>query len=582
MNQLAQHFATKKQIKSASKIELPASFQEAFPDLTAKKSQAIFNRYLDAIKQQVIPYVVHSSDGTLNVSTKALLDTSGEFQYKNKRYWVWNELKDRYPFFTVLEIGSNLTGKKSLVRLNNRTIQMLIDQMTAKEIHDKYIDPEAEYDDLVIIDMDNLKNYIDHTNRALTGELAAHTRTQFERALNQAQIVYAIGAHTEETTGTAHLPMATKRSIFGRVFYSGFSIQSLTKAVRQAVIGPHYQYDINAAVYGIKLGLFNAIRGGEWQVIGTQEGTYTREYLSDKKAIRRRLADHCFAGTKLTTAHRVEIIKQALTAISFGARLNTGYYSGDGDKQPALKEIFTSPYALSAFVEDEWVKKFIAEQTVIDDAIYTYYEARGAVDDYKTQIRAAKPNQKRISKAMVLSYIYQHQETGCMDIIRQYVPAEDIICFVHDAVMTKRKLTQDELENVYGDWSKHLTEFLKLDEEQKRGWWTIEEHEAYEKRKAALAADDIRIQEHKAFIKRQSYEARELFETMGTNLFAEHQVEEDDLVMDLEQTWNWVIRKLVTGSDISNHFRVNDLREIYGFGFEEEVERRIADYQARI
>ena len=94
------------------------------------------------------------------------------------------------------------------------------------------------------------------------------------------------------------------------------------------------------------------------------------------------------------------------------------------------------------FLADPTVKAFIEEQRALDDFIFELvkknYAELLALDCLKTA-------SGRVSKSKVLAYLYQHAETGAMDLIcsvaAQYghVP----IARVHDAVFFRSRLGPD-------------------------------------------------------------------------------------------------------------------------------------------
>lgn len=510
---MKQYFDQKRLNKSATSIQIPKTFRDAFPDLPVEKSQQYFDKYVNTISNHIIPIIMYSAGIELNVSIHKLMIECGEFRYKKNRHYIWKEFKDRFPFFAITQTGSNLTGQQSTITLNNsKVISMLIDHQTPEEIYNQYIDDNDEWDAAQTIDMDNLEKYIAHTQYNLDNETINNVRDKLTKYLNQANIIYNIGIYTEDRFGQACLPMVSQQSVFGRTYYKGLSIHSLHKVVREAVIGKHYQYDINAAVYGIKLGLYNKLHGGESNIINSKLGTYTREYLRDKNKIRKRLAVECLKDIYIQSSDYKEvikfkekIIKQALTAISFGARLNTGYYSDDGKKCPALVQIIMNNQARDKFINDPWVKKFVEEQTMIDDAIIESYHKTGEYEVIKQAIKTHKPDQRRISKAMILAYIFQHEETKCMNVAEKFINPTIIIGKIHDAILTTEPIPDSVLENIYGEWGTELTEFLKFECEKTSEWMELEKKINYENTLKYEA-------EHKKRIQQEEYLARLHFE----------------------------------------------------------------------
>ncbi len=573
---MKEYFEQKLLNKRATSIQIPQSFLNAFPDMSVEKAHQYFDKYVKVITNHIIPIIIYSDQLELNISIHKLMVECGEFRYKKTRHYVWNEFKDRFPFFIITQTGSNLNGQQSTIKLNNsKVITMLINRQTPEEIYNQYVDENDEWDDAQVIDMNNLEKYIAHTEYKLENETINNVRDKLTKYLNQAHIIYNVGIHTEGKFGTPCLPMISQSSVFGRTYYKGLSIQSLHKVVREAVIGPHYQYDINAAVYGIKLGIYNNLHGGESNIINSKLGTYTREYLRDKNKIRKRLAVECLKDIYIQSSDykdvikfKEKIIKQALTAISFGARLNTGYYD-NGKKCPALVEIIMNKEAREKFINDYWVKKFVEEQTMIDDAIIESYIQNGLYDYIKTTIKAHKPDQRRISKAMILSYIFQHMETQCMDVAEKMIDPDIIIGKIHDAILTKKPIPIDQLDNIYGEWGASLTEFLKFECEKTTEWMDVEKKINYD--------NTIKYEEdHRKRIQQEEYLARQHFEGKPDCPFI-HKPAPRSKEMDLDQKWDYIITSVNKGKDISNDVHLLDLQEVYGLGFENELTKRFKD-----
>ena len=168
-------------------------------------------------------------------------------------------------------------------------------------------------------------------------------------------------------------------------------------------------------------------------------------YLEDKVDFIATVRYFTFAGkTVLTKDFQMVLIKQALTAISFGAKsTGNGWTDNSGRwNNPALVEILKNKSERDRFLADPTVKAFIEEQRALDDFIFGLIKTNSpellALDYLKTA-------SGRVSKSKVLAFLYQHAETKAMDLIcslaAQYghVP----IARVHDAVFFRSRLGPD-------------------------------------------------------------------------------------------------------------------------------------------
>jgi hypothetical protein len=171
----------------------------------------------------------------------------------------------------------------------------------------------------------------------------------------------------------------------------------------------------------------------------------TTLYLEDKADFMATVRYFTFAGnTALSEDFQLSLIKQALTAISFGAKsTGSGWIDSSGAwKNPALVEILKNQLERDRFLADPTVKAFIEEQRALDDFIFEL--VKNSSSELLT-LDCLQSASGRISKAKVLAYLYQHAETQAMDLIctvacqNGHVP----IARVHDAVFFKSRLGPD-------------------------------------------------------------------------------------------------------------------------------------------
>ena len=134
------------------------------------------------------------------------------------------------------------------------------------------------------------------------------------------------------------------------------------------------------------------------------------------------------------------LIKQAITAISFGARANVlGWRAGNGSwANPAIVDIITNEQQRAGFLANYTVQSFIKEQNLLDS-----YLANGLKDELPNVYfgplitRNVKP-----SKSKAVAYMYQRSETIVMDIARSVLAKHGItpIACIHDAFVVRHRL----------------------------------------------------------------------------------------------------------------------------------------------
>ena len=272
-----------------------------------------------------------------------------------------------------------------------------------------------------------------------------------------------------------------KTSPFGRTYYEGLSIQNISKLVRRAVLGDYWQYDANSAVFAFKMGFASGCYAASQtlQKLSLEETFQnTISLVKDKKNIREIIRKEVF-GDEFHLSHdeQIKLVKQAITAIGFGAQLRaTGWILDDkSEGSTALSKIFTNPECRQRFVDSQFIKSLMNEQRLLNSYIYK--------NTLKTYPHLEKQKEllnskKKLIKNKVLAFAYQTGETQVMNAFRSL--AEDggyePIANIHDAVIFKTKLNterfqyiQDTIQLNFGEYwtfEPELIEGFKLDRDE--------------------------------------------------------------------------------------------------------------------
>lgn len=522
MKHLEAIFAQKRINKQSATIQLPAEFQNRYPSLKTDKTQKLFDRYVNTVVGALANQAAFFSDNQFQVSLEDMFNKCGMFEIKGKRISVWKEFNELYPFFKIIEKGDNLKGRYTLVEITDSQLKKLLDYSTGDKIVEAMFrgaDADAQEPEWVAIDVENLKNYIDNTEYDLAHNSAnkgAAWHNKLNRNYLQARVVYAVAKDFDGL-----YPQIAKPSIFGRTYYYGLSIQSMSREVRSAALGKSFQYDLNAAIYGIKLALVNEIARAR---IGTNKRhiendlaglfTYTKEYLQEKDAIRNRLALECIksipsyedrrTGAERPQQQAVKIVKNAITAIGFGAETDlTGFFNED----MALVSIIKNPEDRARFLADPFIQHFQKEQDEIQELIVGYLAETGQLDTIKTKIRDGS-GKKRVKAEHVLAYMFQHYETEIMDEVAAIAASQTpVVARIHDAFVVGEELKDEVKQQISEALARHHS-LLSLEAEKTGTWQAVEDRKAQDAEKARIAA-------HKAFIKQDERAARELMEAMA-------------------------------------------------------------------
>ena len=148
--------------------------------------------------------------------------------------------------------------------------------------------------------------------------------------------------------------------------------------------------------------------------------------------------------SELANDLQVKILKQAFTALSFGARkTGTAWMDSNGGwVKPAIVDIIQVKDERERFLADVSVCGFIAEQTMLDTFLFdTFKQMRPDLLKLSyLQTQGGNP-----SKATVIAFMYQHEETMVMDIVRNTVVehGRTVLANIHDAIIVKQRLGAD-------------------------------------------------------------------------------------------------------------------------------------------
>jgi hypothetical protein len=158
-------------------IPIPKAFSQKFPNLSAEKQRKYFDRYLGVVRRHLCKRLPFMNTEYAYVSLDKLFNECGEFQYEKKRHYIWNEFKETFAFFYVVDTGSNLKYTKNLFEknskvkiMNHKLVDMLIDSGDTHELVSLFYGELQDDTDLttVDVDMNSLVNFISHCDVELS------------------------------------------------------------------------------------------------------------------------------------------------------------------------------------------------------------------------------------------------------------------------------------------------------------------------------------------------------------------------------------------------------------------------------
>lgn len=476
---------------SRDAIQLPKQFIDKFPDMKQEKMDKLHHKYLNTIRRFLFKALPHIQGDVINFPLAEAQNMCGDFQYKNVRYYVWQEFMEMQPFFYVIKTGTNFHNMISEVRLyDQKYVDLLIDTADTTQLVDTFY---SKYDIgnkiNIPIDHDSLSNYINRTEFELKNTMPGVKYDKMLQNLRTAKFFKIISEHFYTTYGEYVIPhIESDKKHYGRTYYKGINLQNCTKEVRNAALGDHVSYDLNAAVYAVKLILAENI----FNEYGTDfygNFTYTKEYLDHKSKIRQELADVIYQHMP-NHPQPIKLVKEAITAIGFGAKMHEGSWEYEGiTRYNALHYIIYNQKARKAFVQHPFIINFLKEQDLLIKIIYEYYSRDTDFYNKVKDIPDMMNNNGKLRKSKVMAYLYQHMETKIMDTITENIVPR---LRIHDSFIMSKLLDNHTLLDIK-HMLNNMSPYLSLTMEEQNGWLSQEIYD--------------RELQHKEFIKREELKA---------------------------------------------------------------------------
>ncbi len=471
---------------------LPA-LQRAFPTPSGRARRALSN-YVKALRERLIQSLcrgqspIETKMNLFSLSLHELANAGGQIGKQRVRVHAW--LRDNgLSLVEPVVIGSNLTGMVSKVKFTdlvelkwhepevdaNHTVvdgvkfsnNLINDlgQRNEEVFNLLYKDisvclDDNRFDDVfdaVDIDVTSLQNYI----AWLQCEARHYAANKKSHYLFQARLILAVAQHTSGSYYQRRI-----KSDFGRTYYEGTSVQNVNKELRYAMLGDCWEYDIRSSVVAWKMGFGNAYISKQMPTSTVaKEFVMTLAYLRDKSAFMKNVQSAVFEkDCDLSEDFQVKLLKQAFTALSFGARkTGKGWMNKNGEWQnPSLVDIFKRVDERNRFLQDAHVEGFAAEQAKLDTFLY-----QTTVVQYPDLLKLPylQTHSGRPSKPKIVAFLYQHEETEVMNIVRAALAEHGkvVLANIHDAIVVRQRLGAD---------LKHEIE-LRMQEQTNNAYWSL-------------------------------------------------------------------------------------------------------------
>ena len=512
------------------------ALQKAFPKPanTAHRALAKYISVLEAMLFQSLHFEVTPMQRKLDlfaISLQQLANKGGQIGPKKQRLHAW--LRDNnLNLVEAVVIGSNLTGDVSQCKLTKLVTMVdtlavedtILTTLTTDREIDQYLSgdefsayqlvnllyPEyksrtsaAELDEFfepLPVDMDSLKSYI----YWLVTDADLLSIQKKNQALRQAKIILTVAS-----VMNGQYMQRKKPSPFGRMYYEGTSVQNINKELRRAVLGNCWEYDIRSSVVAWKMGwakqcIQSRGQGEELRKVFSA----TLNFLEDKAGFMGTVQYFTFdEESPVPKDLQPKLLKQAFTAISFGARQNTTGWQNEsgGWTNPALVEIIKNGDDRRRFLADASVQAFIKEQSMLDAHLYARVklERRDLLSKPFLQTASGRSSQSKI-----LAYLYQHDETEVMNVVCAVAAqhGRTPIARVHDAIFFKRKINVDLRSEIE----------MCMQDHTNNPYWRLshKQLERYEPRYLDLKLDE---EAHKERIRLETIRAREHYANLSVD-----------------------------------------------------------------
>lgn len=270
---------------------------------------------------------------------------------------------------------------------------------------------------------------------------------QQENSIVQAEYVLRLA---QVNNGLLHQKIDKKA--FGRTYYEGVSILSTRKELRMAFLGASWEYDCKSCSTAWKMSFAT-----EWHTKKKSRKKDVRHifaamtlYLEDKEAFFDAVILEVY-NSQPTSEYKATI-KEAMTALGFGAKLSMGTWRSDTgeENQSSLFEVFDRDTAvLKRFIDCDLVKHFNSEQQTLNKYIVGKFSGDTAWQAEMTAEQQRK-KVKQFSAAQKIVWLYQHAETIMMDMVRAEVKksGNTVLANVHDAVVVRNQISAKLLAKI--------------------------------------------------------------------------------------------------------------------------------------
>jgi hypothetical protein len=468
---------------------------KAFPRYTQEKAEKKLFKYIKTLERLMRRSKLNKqhkrkNQKTYELEARILWDKTGQLGTEKKRVHQWL-IENRVPLVINTSISQKPTKElakfrtTSLLTVKNESLLDLLRSMSPtefdyflsnpsqddideindylKEFRSLSIAEQDEQYDIVQVDIESLKNYL----KKLANKKVFIEYFKQEADADSAEYILRIAQ-----LNNGQLPQLKFKSDFGRNYYKNLSVQTVSKRVREAFLGDSWEYDCKSCSASWKMAFAREWHDSKKRPSKSFEDsvcglTLYLEYKSeffDEVIDRTYLAEYPYSHE-----HKISVIKEAMTAIGFGAKLTMGSWkASDGEiKSSSLLQVFEEDTTLlHRFIDCTIVREYNDEQSNLNKFIVDKFSTDSM---WIAELEASRKNRNRkpYKQNQKISWLFQHAETLMMDIVRDELQklGKTVLANVHDAIVVRERLTKSELlaiENLVK--SKTTVEYFALGE----------------------------------------------------------------------------------------------------------------------
>ena len=473
-------------------------FRRDYPDYKEHMARKNFIKYIVATETYlrcVLQYKLNTKSRVINVSFNELrrLSPRMTLEKNGKKHYAFDVFGKGKHMFSVLTQGSHHKGKLTEIYMDKSYTEFLFEINDPEAIKLYYKDVDLSKAEWMPVNRISLESFIRSTEKQLNKpNIHPKYKKRCEDNLRDATRILNTANYYKEYKNGLYMPHFANPSPYGRSYYHKLNLQQMHKELRKGVLGEHYEYDLVAAVYAIRLLLARQIFTLEGEIPQEEQlFPLTINYVKDRTKIRNDLLRHF-----KNTFNPEKAIKTVITAISFGFKFNAHAYPGEHGKPvvPALDQIIPDEFDQKRFLADDWVIKFRREQNKLSRFIFDYYkDIPDLIETIKDIPEMYSPVNKTLRKSKLLAYLFQTKEYEIMSNITNSI---DYIIRIHDGVITRRKIFSSERQDINWRLKNDYAPYIELEESKTDGYFNISQE-----KKEDMA-------QHKQFTKQEEFKAR--------------------------------------------------------------------------